>query len=299
VTPATANLDTWEYQYVQNIDPKYLATMAWTDPEACGRYPTFQWVYDKYELSKRMGVKAWDLETEEPDYYPCFVKPKYNLWGMGENAFKCSHPDQLPVRKAGFIAQEYLKGGHLSTDFVIFDSEIVDHFSFIGHKDNKGSFNLWESTQRYADEAYFLAEILCHYGIGHAVINVETINGKIIEAHLRPSIQFFDICGRMINQAMLCFFKNKQYIPRAREYEKTYSQVHRLDNDALVAQAYPVLKRPVGVRSVQHCWEAGLPLSAHAQDMVSYRYMCINGNDLKAMDSHALSHIESLQFRFL
>ena len=297
--PATSNLDPWEYQYVKHIDPKYLGVIAWTDPEACGRYPTFQWVYDKHDLSQRMGVKSWDLEVELPDYYPCFVKPKYNLWGMGESAYKCSHPDKLPIKKEGFIAQEFFKGGHLSTDFVIFDSEIVDHFSFIGHKDYEGSFNLWESAKRYSDEAYLLAEILCHYGIGHAVINVETINGRVIEAHLRPSVQFADISGRILNQALACFFKDKQYIPRAREYEKTYSHVYRMEQDAIVYPKYDVIKLPIGVRSVQRCWEPGLPLSACAQDATSYRYMVINGNDLKAIDAFALTMIESLQFRFI
>jgi hypothetical protein len=246
-----------------------------------------------------MGVRVWDLESELPDYYPCFVKPKYNLWGMGESAYKCSHPDKLPEDKTGFIAQEYFKGGHISTDFVIFDNVVVDHFSFTGHKDSKGSFNLWESTRRYADEAYLLAEIVSHYGIGHAILNVETINGKVIEAHLRPSTQFFDISGRLTNQALACFLKDREYIPRAREYEKTYSQVYRMEQDAIVYQKYEVTSMPVGVRSVQKCWVPGLPLSACAQDMTSFRYLVINGNDLKAIDSFALQMIESLQFRFI
>jgi len=299
VTPATSNLDSWEHQYVRNIESKYLSTIAWTDPEACGRYPSFQWVYDKYDLSQRMGVKCWDLEKGDPDYYPCFVKPKYNLWGMGESAYKCSHPDELPDNRAGFIAQEYFTGGHLSTDFVIFDSKIVDDFSFIGHKDSKGSFNLWESTQRYADEAYLFAEIVCFYGIGNAIINVETINGRVIEAHLRPSTQFFDISGRIINQAMLCFHRNQQYIPRAKTFEKTYSHVNRMYNDAIVYQAYQIKELPKGVRSVQLCWENALPLSACAQDMTSYRYLVVNGNDLNALDRASIQITESLQFRFV
>jgi hypothetical protein len=246
-----------------------------------------------------MGVKVWDLEKRDPEYYPCFVKPKYNLWGMGENAYKCSHPDQLPADKAGFIAQEFFKGGHLSTDFVIFDSEIVDHFTFIGHKDSAGNFNLWESTQRYADEASLLCEIICYHGIGNAVVNVETINGRVIEAHLRPSTQFFDISGRMLNQAMVAFQKNKQYIPRIKEYEKTYSHVSRIANDAIVYQAYTPKNIPRGVRSIQCCWDNGLPLSTCAQNNQSYRYLVVNGNNLEAIDECALRVTESLQFRFI
>lgn len=296
MTPNTANLNSWEHQFVRGYDPKYLNTISWTDAEALGRYPHLSWVYDRLELSQRMAVKAWDLERETPDEYPVFVKPRFNVWNSKAPIYKVTEPAQIKDR-AGLMAQEFLRGGYLTTDFVIFDSEVADYFTFIGHRDLDDEFVLFESTQSPSEEAYLLAEIVSHHGYGNGILNVETIRGKVISASLKPTSQFFDISCRLYQQAMACFYKNKSYTPRVKTFEKTYSAVYRQKHDALCIQKYTPEKTP-SIRSIQLCWDRGIPLSTGRTNQ-SHKAFILNGTDMKAIDDMALRVFESIQFRYL
>lgn len=268
------NIDPWEYQYIKNHPKKN--RIVWDDVNAYKLYKELRWVYDKCIVNNKFNKhKAVKLETELPKKYPVLVKPITNLYGLSIGAYKANSKSEIKDVQ-GMVAQPFYEGNHISTDYVVFNGMILDWFSFIGHKDKNGSFYLWESSDEYNPMAHKAISDINFTGI----MNVESIGNNIIEIHLRPSLQFFDICGGLIEN----YLDHEQnpnilnYNPS--RYEKTYSMVWRQDFDCQY-EIPDVGNLPNGVRSVQWCFYEGEKLSYSEQDEFSYRVFVINGNNLK------------------
>ena len=269
-------IDPWEYKYIKH-NPNQLL-IAWDDSTAYRRYQRARWIYNKYYVSKRYNKhKCYDLDKEFPRRYPVMVKPKINLTGLSKGAYKANNRKEL-IKTKGMIAQKFYKGTQYTTDICIYKGEIVDYFTFITHKDNQGSIICFESTQ---NTPYKVLDIAKDCGLKNVIINIETINNNIIEMHLRPSLQFYDICGGMIEGYLKQLAENvpvSQY--QKCKYEKTFSYVLRRSTDIKPSWLSKVLI-PTGVRSVQLCYEKGKYLSEYDQDEFSYRFACINGDNFK------------------
>lgn len=275
-------LDEWESDYIKNLKDKDV--LCWSDAEVVYKWPKYKWVYDKFILHKYLNeVPTWDLWEKIPKRYPKFVKPRINLQGMGKfSGIVHSFEEILEDGLCGtHIAQSVLEGCHISTDLVFDGEDLVDYFSFKCYKDENGSFWLFESTKIYPKR---LIKKLSKIGEGRRVINIETIGGKPLEVHMRPSLQFYDICGGLIKQ-LPEFIKTGKWtkIP----FEKTYSRVYRRNTDTkyLTPRYLPV--KSSNICSVQLCWEPYKALSDHEQDPHSYRYMVINGKDLEEIEKYS------------
>ena len=276
-------LDAWEARYIKNLPDKEL--LAWSDAEAVKRYPDWRWVYDKYELHKYLEmVPTWDLWNNYPVRYPKFVKPRFNVNGLGfGSGLIDSEFDVFDKGLCGsHIAQCILTGEHISSDVVFDGDELIDYYSFVCHYDRYGSLILFESTEKKPPKK--LLEKMSKIGRGRRVMNVETIGNKPLEIHLRPSIQFYDISGGLLKN-LPSFIKGDSWnkVHRGR----TYSRVFRRREDARAARPRSQPKIPKGVRSVQYCWEKQQKLSKHGQDGKSFRYMVINGSNLRAIEDYA------------
>lgn len=276
-------VDLWQMVYLTKI--KNYNKVAWVDSQAKRAFPEYQWVFDRYEIIKKFSNhKVFDLDIEKPSFYPVFVKPKDNELGLGVGARLVTKESDLPKEK-GFIAQTYYQGLHLSTDFVVKDSKVIDYFTFIGHKDKDGSFWLWESTDRCNDNSLKAVESL---NLKLGVVNVESVGGEIIEMHMRPSPQFHDISGGLLYN-LPHFYQTGEW--KNVEFEKTYSMVYRTREDYFIhlKKEIPIIN---GVRSYQKTWIPGKSLSQTEQDEFSFRFLIINGTSLEKIEKfyHKLSN---------
>lgn len=268
-------IDFWEYQYIKDNPHQLLIT--WDDKTAYNRYQRTRWAYDKCYINSRYNKhKCYNLEKELPRKYPVMIKPNTNLTGLSRGAYKAYSKKDIRDRN-GMIAQKFYEGTQYSTDVCIYKGEIVDYFTFIGHKDKNGSFICFESTTHIPKKVLKIAK---DCGLKNAIINIECIDNNVIEMHLRPSLQFYDICGNMIKNYLEQLAND---IPPAyykkSKYEKTYSYVLRRSTDITPIFRSRIWK-PIGVRSVQLCYEDGDKLSDIDQDEFSFRLACINGSDL-------------------
>jgi len=275
-------LDAWDAKYIRNLPGRDL--LAWSDAEAVYRYPKWKWVYDKYTLHRYLDiVPTWDLWEDIPDKFPKFVKPRINVNGMGSKSGIVN--SVFEIFDEGLcgthIAQPVLTGSHMSTDVVFDDDKFVDYFSFICHYDNYGSFKLFESINKKPPQK--LLQKMANIGEGRRVMNVESIGNNPLEIHLRPSTSFFDISGGLLRQ-LPGFIGGEPWRPV--KQEKTYSRVYRTREDCRTTRPRPLPPNPRGVRSVQLCWEKGKRLGQHAQDPYSFRYMAINGSNIRAIEDH-------------
>ncbi len=261
------------------------------------RYPNYFWIYDKYQLSKRLGQYVVDLETQYPDRFPVLVKPKINLLGMGIGCHKAHSLEEIQNRK-GFIAQEFYEGGHISTDMVLIAGKIVDRFSFQCYVDEYGSFDYFESISDLdsTDGSFAVAELLGDYT---GLLCVETIGGKVIEAHLRAGTMFYDICGGFIEKAYRQVIEGQvsKEDYDVSSFEKTYSKFNRRLEDAYPHLEEVEIECPQGVMSFHLEWESGYKLSDYAQDPNTFRYLVVNGTDLKQIESFSNWLTNQIQFR--
>lgn len=287
------DLDPWERQYLEGLP--HAAVLPWSDERAFAAFPQWRWIYDKLELSAFSRAPAIDLEERKPDRYPVIVKPRFNLVGMGVGARVCSRHSALPKSDLqGFIAQELFEGDHITTDFLVEDGEVVAYWSMLAEKDERGSFVSFESVRGCEGAAVLLCGRLRGYS---GLVNVESIGGDVIEAHLRGSAQYFDICGGLLEAAPgFVKFGIRPEIA----WEKTFSVVYRRRKDcSAVADRAAIAELrdgAAGVRSVQLCFVDGSRLSEYDQDEQSFRYMVINGTSLEAIEMLAPEIHRHLRF---
>jgi len=269
------NGDQWELQYIKNLPGADL--LPWDDETAYHAFPKWNWVYDKFLLSKHTGVTTWDLGQDAPSLFPVFCKPRFNFDGLSKGAYIASSIDEIEDFD-GYIAQEHILGMQYTTDYVLSKGKVIDQFTFMTHTNNYGEIKCFSSTP-FTDSNVTkkVEEILKDYT---GVCNVESINGKVIELHLRPSLQFADICGGFIA-------KLPRFIETGRttatKFEQTYSRVFRTRHDG-VPEVLKLPSPPPEVRSVQLAWEEGCKLSESDPSLFRKRYLIINGTDLQKIE---------------
>lgn len=272
--------DKWEEAYIKNL--RNADFLAWGDEEAFYRYPKHNFIYDKYLLSKTTKtLKVWDLEKEIPNKYPVYVKPKTNFFGLGKDSYVAFSKDEIED-VTGLIAQEFAEGTHYSTDFVLDRGKVIDCWTFVGHKNFYNDFTLWESVP-FPDSIRQYVENLLHDYTG--ICNFESINGKIIEGHLRGSLQFFDICGGLLEQ-MPKFIDKGTYTPV--KFKNSYSKVLRTRHDGYVT-IKKLPRKPKSVASLQLAHESKLKLSTCDPSSFRKRFAVINGFNLKDIENYAIS----------
>lgn len=267
--------DKWEFSYVSNLpDAKYVV---WDDASAFLSYPKHNYVYDKLLLSQHGGVKCWDLEKELPSLYPVFVKPRMNFDGLSKNAYIAHSPDEIEDYQ-GYIAQEYLQGMQFTTDLLVDGGNVKAHYTFITQTNTYGEIKLFTSTPFFNPRvAHRLKNILKGFT---GPVNVEYIDDKIIEIHLRPSLQFADICGGF-TQAVPEFVISGKIKPI--QFEQTFSRVYRTRHDGKPS-VLELPDKPEAVRSVQFTWEDNKKLSETDPSLFRKRYMVVNGTDLSEIE---------------
>lgn len=271
-------LDSWERKYIENLKDHDL--LAWDDFTAWNRYPKHSWVYDKQALATFTGLITYDLEREIPDkaYYPYIVKPRTNFSGLSKDAYVVSSEDEIEDWE-GMIAQKFLKGHQGTSDVVLLNGVILDSFSFTTHKNYYGEIKLFESNPFLP---LSVADLIRKVFAGYTgVVNVEYIDGIVFEAHLRPSLQFYDICNGFIS--LLPSFVKTHAWEKVR-FTKTYSRVYRTKHDG-TPKVTKIPTKPEGVSSVQLCWEDGKNISETDPSIGRNRYMVVNGTNLETIES--------------
>lgn len=298
VIDGTLALDPWHKQYIKHLMPEEKAAIAWSDIEAISKYPKHAWIYDKYMLCTALGQDVWlDVHVSHTNDIPknIFVKPRVNLCGMGLEASEIKK-DEIEI--GDFIVQPVYRGTQYTVDIMLKKGHVLDYFGFIGHKNNKGSFIYFESIQKkLIPQCVFKAAKLLPKFTG--IINVECINENIIEMHLRPSMDFYDISGNIIKKTIDMITKSWSLDPVF--YEKTYCMVFRLTTDCRPQPKTDIDKiikfAHSDIRSVQLCWEEDYWLGYYDQDETSYVLTRVNGLSRGACISLANKIFANLKLR--
>ena len=154
----------------------------------------YRWIYIKSNLCDIQSIK-WYPCPVEPDNidFPVIVRPLINLSGMGSEVTIAENLDEYRELSCyGYFATPFINGKHTSHDLIIKKGVPINETIFVGYKDiennqHVGTFLYWElltinNTPNITHNIQLLLNKLTDYS---GPLNIECINGVIIEAHLR------------------------------------------------------------------------------------------------------------------
>lgn len=280
--------DPWRMQYFAGIPCPEGVDIPTEDADAWAWYPCYRWVYDKLAVARSQGIAAAPHGVEPPAY-PVFSKPIINLRGMGVGSRVLrSAADHRRHWTAGHFWMELLTGEHVSTDAALLDGRVVWSRHATGIPRAGGTFDRWiiHAEPRPALEAHIATWAAAHLAGYTGMLNLETIGGRIIEAHLRFADQWPDLYGPGWVEALIRLYAERRWAFRDDARVTGYSVVlfgppgrrPRPPPPALLAA---IRARPA-ISSVQITFHTDKPPGLHAMPPGGFRLAIVNSTSLAA-----------------
>ncbi len=277
-------LDPWRLQYFAHV--KTAADIPTEDSDAWQWYPAQRWVYDKLAIALSQNLDAGPHGTTPPRF-PVFSKPIVNLRGMGAGSRVVqTAADYETCYTPGHFWMTLLDGRHVSTDVAVIDGAPHWWRHVTGKPAGEGTFDYWtvHAEPDPAIEAHCGAWLEKHLGGYTGMLNLETIGGKIIEAHLRFADQWPDLYGPGWVEALVGLYERRQWDFYDADRSEGYSVVlfgpngrrYRHPPAALVED----IKRTPGVTSVQITFHQDRAPERHTMPPGGFRLAIVNGFDL-------------------
>jgi hypothetical protein len=190
--------DPWRLQYFVDAACPADVEVPTEDSDAWLWNPAHRWVYDKIAVAQSQGLDAGPHGTSPPRF-PVFSKPIINLRGMGIGSRILRNAvDYQRHHTAGHMWMLLLKGEHISSDVAVVDGVPRWWRHVTGKPAGEGTFDFWtvhaaSNTVLEQRCGAWIRDNLAGYT---GMLNLETIGGVIIEAHLRMSDQWPDLYGK-------------------------------------------------------------------------------------------------------
>ncbi|MEX0679636.1 MAG: hypothetical protein WD063_21380 [Pirellulales bacterium] len=283
---AIVERDPWRLQYFEGVHCPENVFIPTEDSDAYERYPAHRWVYNKLTLAESQNLPS-GLHGMSPPGYPVFSKPVYNMRGMGTGSRVLrSAKEYERYQRPGHFWMPLFEGEHLSTDVVLVDGEPKWWRHVAGKAIGKGKFDYWTvlAENRPEVESYCGAWLEKHLRGYTGAVNIETIDTKIIELHLRFADQWPDLYGAGWLEALV-----RLYADRVWEYDDSrrrdgYSVVlfgaHGVEYQHPDPALVDALRRRPGISSVQITFHEDKRSAAHAMPPGGFRLAIVNGWDL-------------------
>lgn len=218
-----------------------------------------------------------------PASYPVFSKPIYNLKGMGVGSRALRSPDDYAAAYApGHFWSTLLQGRHLSSDVALVDGVPRWWRHAFGAASGDGTFDHWtiEAAGNVEVEAWCGAWCRRHLAGYTGMVNLETIGGRIIEAHLRFADQWPDLYGPGWVRALVSLYAEGRWSFAEPPRREGYSVVLFLPHGKHYRHPPPALVREIvdlpGVSSVQITFHDDLAPDRHAMPPGGFRVAIVN-----------------------
>jgi hypothetical protein len=290
--------DPWRLQYFAHVTTA--ANIPTEDSDAWLWYPAHRWVYDKLAVALSQELAAGPHGTTPPGF-PVFSKPIVNLRGMSvASCVLKSQADYDAHYAPGHFWMTLLEGRHVSSDVAVVEGVPRWWRHVTGKPAGEGTFDYWivHAQPEAAIETRCGAWIGNHLAGYTGMLNVETIGGTIIEAHLRFADQWPDLYGLGWVEAVVELYERGEWNFRDDDRTEGYSAVlfgpHGRRYRHPPPAAIEEVKRMPGVTSVQITFHEDRAPEWHAMPPGGFRLAIVNGFDLRA----ALAARERLRAHF-
>ncbi len=279
-------LDPWRMQYFENLDCPDDVVIPTEDGDAYMMFPKHRWIYNKLTICESQGI-AGAPHGFEPEAYPVFSKPIYNMRGMGAGSqVFASHDDYMLGQMPGHLWMELMKGEHVSTDIAVVDGEPKWWRHVTGVSIGDGVFDYWHvhAAPRPQIEDYCGRWLRAHFTGYTGMVNVETIGGRIIEGHLRFADQWPDLYGKGWCDALVGLYRDGAWNFDDADRRDGYSVVlfgaHGVPYTHPPKDLVDELRARPGVSSIQITFHDDRPLEAHSMPPGGFRLAIVNCHDL-------------------
>ena len=210
---AIQEADPWRMQYFENIPCPPGVDIPTEDGDAWTWYPRFKWVYNKLLVAESQELPCAPHGVE-PAAFPVFSKPIYNMRGMGAGSriFR-TLKEYRHGQRPGHMWMSLLEGEHVSTDVAVVNGEPVWWRHVTGVALEGGMFDYWtvHAAANPRVESYASDWIRTHLAGYTGMLNLETIDGRIIEVHLRFADQWPDLYGKGWVEALVRLYAEGQW----------------------------------------------------------------------------------------
>lgn len=159
------------------------------DWELWTQYPQHSWVFNKLELSLKLGYTAGPTPLPVPVTGEYCVRPIYNLSGLAAGAsIMTLHAGKVYDLPPSYFWCERFTGEHLSVDYEWVDNSLIPVHSSVGDTDyeNLSRFKRWYVVEHREISLPWWINQLKDVG----KLNIEFIGNRIIEIHLRHGDYF-------------------------------------------------------------------------------------------------------------
>jgi len=185
--------ESWVEQYFKDIESSEKVVICCNDTSAWKMYPDYNWVYNKLELCKSQNIESGPHGVK-PSFEPVFSKPVINLYGQNRRALKIFSWEDAEYYPGHFWMPVF-NGTHLSSDMALVDGVSQWCYTMQAFENDDGQLTRYESANGEFEELVDKAKLWALTNLkGYTgIVNIETINGKIIDCHLRMMPRLVDL----------------------------------------------------------------------------------------------------------
>lgn len=280
--------DPWREQYFAGTACPEDLIIPTDDTLAWQLYPEHRWIYNKLLVCETQGVACAPHDVPPPSY-PVFSKPIYNLRGMGAGSRLVRDAQEYEHgHQPGHFWMPLLGGEHLSSDVAVVDGVPRWWRHTVGAPLPDGMFDYWAVlAERRADIEQRCGAWLVRHLKGYTgCVNLETIGGTIIEAHLRFADQWPDLYGAGWIDATVRLYARGVWDYADTDRRAGYSVVlfgpHGTSYAGVPAAELARFRQAPDISSVQITFDPERPMELHAMPPGGFRLAVINSWTLEA-----------------
>jgi hypothetical protein len=278
--------DPWRLQYFAHVPCPPDVIIPTEDADCWSWYPRFRWIYDKIAVARSQGLDAAPHGVM-PKAFPVFSKPITNLRGMGVGSRVIADAAEYAASlTAGHMWMTLLEGEHVSTDIAVSDGRPLWWRHSTGRPGRGGTFDYWtiHAARRPELEAACGTWLEQHLAGYTGMLNLETIGGRIIEAHLRFADQWPDLYGTGWVPAVIGLYATGTW---------SFADADRMDGYSLAlfgphgrryrhpsSALTEAIRRSPGIASLQITFHEDRAPESHPMPPGGFRLAIVNAHDL-------------------
>ena len=205
--------DDWEVHLFSNINCPDNVAIPVSDDIAWKYNPGYRWTFNKMNLCTIQGL-SHGPHGLEPDFYPVFSKPIYNLWGMGMSCQILTDKESTEQNYSpGHFWMELLEGEHCSIDVVMVNGKSKWIAKTVGIVDKNQMMDHWKVNIQDGTELQDIVpeSILKHFSSYTGHINFELIGNNAIEIHLRLATEFIVFYGKRWLESIVSLYEKQKW----------------------------------------------------------------------------------------
>jgi hypothetical protein len=279
--------DPWRFQFFKGVACPADINVPTDDLDVYEWYPQFRWVYEKLNIAKSQGLLC-GTRNEWPSRFPVFAKPNINLRGMGLGSSVVRTSAEFEALPEGHMWMPLFSGEHISTDCAIVRGNVRWLRHALGFPWHKGMFTHWiiETAQRPQLNQFLQNWVTQNMPDYTGMMNVETIGGKMIEAHLRFADQWCDLYGKAWCDALVGLYAKGEWTFDESQQRTGYSIPLFLKHGAVPPYPSPELQTKIRalphISSLQITYYEARDHEAHPMPPGGFRLGLINAYDFQA-----------------